>query len=57
MSRLPECPRCNSTDTARSHRRPMEHLLLGFRFFRCNQCERRFHHFLLRNIWETSASS
>jgi len=35
----------------------MEHFLLGFRFFRCNQCERRFHHFLLRNLWETTAQS
>ncbi len=56
MNRLPDCPHCQSKDTSRSHRRHIEHLLLGFRFFRCNHCERRFHHFLLRNLWETSAS-
>jgi hypothetical protein len=56
MSRMPECRACRSIDTARSHRRPIEYLLLGVRFFRCNHCHRRFHTFLLRNIWQNTAS-
>jgi transcriptional regulator NrdR family protein len=56
MRRTPECPDCDSIDTARSHRRPIEYLFLGFRFFRCNHCHRRFHTFLLRDIWQNTAS-
>jgi transposase-like protein len=56
MNRPIECPRCQSTDTSRSHRKRIEYLLLGVRFFRCNQCQTRFHHFLLSNIWQASAS-
>jgi hypothetical protein len=38
--------------TSRSHRRPIEYFMLGFRFFRCGNCKRRFHNFLLSNLWE-----
>jgi len=56
MSRMPECPDCESVDTSRSHRKPVEHFLLGFRFYRCNHCQRRFHTFLLSDIWQRTAS-
>jgi hypothetical protein len=29
------CPNCGSVDTYRSHRRPLEYLLLMFKPFRC----------------------
>jgi hypothetical protein len=57
MSRTPECPDCASIDTSRSHRKPLEYLLLGCRFYRCNTCNRRFHTFLLRDIWQSTSSS
>jgi hypothetical protein len=57
MSRTPECPDCDSIDTSRSHRKPLEYFFLGFRFYRCNDCQRRFHTFLLRDIWQSTSSS
>jgi hypothetical protein len=56
MSRTPECPDCDSIDTSRSHRKPLEYLFLGFRFYRCNDCQRRFHTFLIRDIWQSTSS-
>ena len=56
MTRTPECPHCDSVDTSRSHRRRHEYLFLGFRFHRCNHCQRRFHTFVLRNMWQRTAS-
>lgn len=36
------CPRCKSTDTARSHRRFYERLIPGLAAFRCDECKHRF---------------
>jgi DNA-directed RNA polymerase subunit RPC12/RpoP len=38
------CPRCSSTDVARSRRRGIEHVVgwLGARPYRCYACGRRF---------------
>jgi transcriptional regulator NrdR family protein len=56
MSPFPECPQCQSIDTSRSHRKPLEHLLLGFRFYRCNHCNCRFRTFLISDIWQRASS-
>jgi len=37
------CPNCGSVDTYRSHRRPLEYLLLMFKPFRCRICRHRFY--------------
>ena len=42
MTNVRKCPRCGSSDTARSHRKHVERLLLGVRPYRCNACQRRF---------------
>jgi transposase-like protein len=44
------CPRCGSFETFRSHRKPVEYLLLGFRAFSCIDCKSRFHTFEFRKI-------
>jgi transposase-like protein len=36
------CPRCKSSDTARSHRRLYERLIPGLAAFRCDECKLRF---------------
>lgn len=46
MAALRTCPRCGSKETVRSRRRPVEHLLLLFRPFRCTDCQYRFFSFV-----------
>ena len=46
MTILRKCPRCGSGDVSRSHRKRLEHLLVGIKPYRCNSCQRRFFIFL-----------
>ncbi len=57
MSRPPSCPRCSSTEIYRSHRMMFEHLLIGFRAFRCNSCKGRFRVFDVRKMLRRPASA
>ena len=45
MTYLRKCPRCGSDGVIRSKRRTLEHLLVGFKPYRCNACQRRFFFF------------
>jgi transposase-like protein len=36
------CPRCQSPNTARSHRRFYERIVPGLAAFRCDECKHRF---------------
>ena len=58
MARPQSCPRCGSIETFRSHRRPLEYLMLGCRTFCCVDCQSRFLTFDFRKIlqWTSSTS-
>ncbi len=45
MTERYSCPFCGSIRTYRSHRRPLEYLLVIFKPFRCHTCNHRFYHF------------
>jgi predicted RNA-binding Zn-ribbon protein involved in translation (DUF1610 family) len=42
MAEERKCPHCGSLEVLRSRRRPLEHLLLFFKPFRCRSCHFRF---------------
>jgi transcriptional regulator NrdR family protein len=51
------CPKCGSPETYRSHRKPVEYLLLGCRSFCCVDCKKRFRTFDMRKVLQWSSSS
>jgi len=42
MAHSHDCPHCGCKDTLRVHRKPLEHLKLGYRAFLCVGCNTRY---------------